>query len=893
MGGRKKHRALLIIGILLFILTGIPLIAVGISFIGRITPDSVIPDSFDLFASIPDPARLAASVLAHENLNEILALAELAPLVSNLHQLREAGLAENKLLRFAAKGKLDAAFFQDERLLAAWDMGVLSPLVKFFPFLAGKLTIPGLYYVQAGRNSRFEYRLQTGSAFYIGPYKNLLVFSNNSSLYESVISGSSREGDKYGSSVKKFKTRDYDIAFLISPQALANIFGNADGQLKSAIGLLQFPSPVEAALSILPNELRLRLASPIESGSQALQTLIERDSQGAPLVAMIPDNAQYVTALAAGGLKELLSAVSVISAGAPSGPDWENTLRRADSGARIAMGMNLEELLYSWSGSQFAVYGLEGRPSPVIAIEIRDEKKRKEVFDKAFKSIFLNENINLTLDGSRIPQIETPAFLSSLLALMKINIPSPYYLAHNNYLFISESAETLLEATNAVRRNEVLPRQELWRALSEDNSGPSSFTLFYSLEHSLPFFLKGSGIVPAILRTYRQGLTQLRFENRSLNVSLFTISGTGKGLAPVPGYPLDLPRLSANERTGKNLFAVSSGKDTRLLLSRANAVLAVNPIDQSIKEFTLSGPPGTGVFVVPAEAGNYGDGVAWIANSQGSVSLVNKDMESLKGFPVSTGIKLSASPVSYGGKIFLPSEDGYVHTVDSKAFVSRWGSDFSSPLRSPPFFIEFKNKTCAAVYPKSFFGEIFLLDASGVPLKPWPVPVSGIAFGTPVLFIAGYPDKTPRLFAAFITQAGELSIYAEDAEILQGFPLELEGVFYLQPVFDGEYLWVIESGGTLYRIGLNGEVFSRKIPRLSVKEDGYIAVAAIGKDKKTGVFFSGDGNALHGYYRNFSAIEDFPLPVWGRPVFGDLNADGKIEAAGIGMDNKLYTWQFR
>jgi hypothetical protein len=611
---------------------------------------------------------------------------------------------------------------------------------------------------------------------------------------------------------------------------------------------------------------------------------------------MIPDNTQYMTLLAAGSLKELLNAVSDISAGTPSGPDWENTLRRADSGARMALGMNLEELLYSWSGSLFAVYGLEGRPNPVIALEIKDEKKRKEVFDKAFKSIFLNENIQLNLDGNRIPRIETPAFLASFLALLGLNTPSPYYLVHNNYLLISESAETLLEAANAVRRNEVLPKQELWRALSEGNSGPSNFIMYYSMDHSPPFFLKGQGVVPAILKTYRRGLARISFENKVLNVFLSTISGTGKGLTPVPGFPLNLPQLSANEKTEKLLYAVSSGKDTKLLLARGNAVLAadpVNPVERSVNKFTLSGSVGSGVFVIPAETGNYGEGTAWIADSQGSVSFVNKNMESLKGFPVSTGIKFSASPVSYGGKLFLPDENGSVHTVDTKASVGRWGTDFSSPLRSPPSFIDFKNKTYAAVYPKSFFGEIFLLDVSGIPLKPWPVYVSGIAFGSPELFIAEYPDKTSRLFVAFITQVGELSIYDENAEVLKGFPLELEGVFYLQPVFDGEYLWVIESEGTLYRVGLNGEVVSRKVPRLSVKEDGYITTAEINRDKVTGVFFSGDGNALHGYFRNFSPIEDFPLPVWGRPVFGDLNADGKIEAAGIGMDNKLYMWQFR
>jgi hypothetical protein len=264
---------------------------------------------------------------------------------------------------------------------------------------------------------------------------------------------------------------------------------------------------------------------------------------------------------------------------------------------------------------------------------------------------------------------------------------------------------------------------------------------------------------------------------------------------------------------------------------------------------------------------------------------------------------LSAPPEAWGGKVFLCGGDGSVYTVDSRAdsraSVSRWGTAFSSALRSPPSFLDFNNKTYAACYPKSIIlGEIWLRDFAGNPLPAWPVPVSGIAFGSPLLFSAQAPGKadsglTAKLLVAFITQAGELAVYTENAEILQGFPIQLEGVFYLQPVFDGESLWVIESEGMLYRIDLKGEVFSRKIPRLSVKEDGYIEAAEISKDKKTGIFFSGDGNTLYGYFSNFSSPEGFPLPVWGKPVFGDLNNDGKIEAAGIGMDNKLYLWQFR
>ena len=884
MSGKKKRPALIIFCIVIIIILA-PLVAVGISFLGRIAPDSVLPDSFDYYASVPDPVHFARLVLNHEPLPDILALAELAPLVSNMNQLKDSGLTENKWVRYAAGGRLDVVFLPTGQLLAAWDSGVLSPFVRLLPVLAGRLNIPGLYYVNAGRNSRFEFRLDDGTVFFIGPYKNLLVISNNSSLYESVISGSSRE--KTGA--REFISRNYDAVFLLSPTALLDTLKDGDPQLLSALGLLKFPGPIEASLSILPNQLRLHLVSHLESDNAALRNIIGKNSRGTPLTAMIPDSAQYMTLLSAGSLKELMDAVSAIRAGGLHGANFETTMRRADSSARAALGMNLEELLFSWSGSQFAVYGLEGRPNPLIAIEIKDEGKRKQVFDRAFRSLFVSENVQLVLDGNRIPRIQLPGFLDSLLSLMNVHVPSPYYTVQGNYLFISESAETLLAAVNSVRRNEVLPKQQVWRTLSEDNQGPSSFYLYYSLDNSVPFFLRGSGAILAVLKSYRQGLTRLHLENRLLNISLSVFPGVTKGLAPLSGYPLDLTALG---RTGNQLYRISSGRDSRLLLTRGSNVLAVNPTDRTIKELHVSGPPGTSLYVIPAD-NSMG---AWVVNSQGYVSLVNKDLENLRGFPLITGVKLSAPPGAWGGRLFLPGEDGSVHTVDSNASINLWGMPFSSALRSPPSFLDFKNSTYAAVYPKSFFGEIFLLDSSGFPLEGWPVPVSGIAFGSPLLFIPGeaqYAGMRDRLFAAFITQAGELTVHNETAETLPGFPLELKGVFYLQPVFDGENLWIIESEGTLYRVSLNAEVLSIKIPRLLIREEGYITFAKTELSDGGVIFFSGEGNALYGYSGNFTALEGFPLPVWGRPVFADVNGDGKQELAGVGMDNKLYVWGFR
>jgi len=895
-GSKKKRRAPVIIVILFLVFIAVPLAVVGLSFIGKIAPDSVLPDSFDIYVSIPNAARLAENALSHEALPDVMALAELAPLMHAFNQAQNSGAIGNRWVRWVAGGRLKAALLPEDRFVAAWDAGIVSPLLRFLPAIARGINVPGLFFVRAGSDYRFEYRLDDGTVFFIGRHRNLLVVSNNAALFESAQSDASRDGRRASSAVA-FRSRNHDIAFLFSPRILVSLLEGdaADPRMLSALNLLEFQDHVEASLLILPNQLNIHLAAPLGTESEALQKIITRNSQVTPILSMIPRDAQYMTMLAAGGLRELLDGASAIAAGTAPGPDLENALRMADNASRFALRMSLEELLFSWTGTQFAAFGLEGRPHPVFAIEISDEAMRRSVFDRAFGTIFLTEDVRLNLDGNRIPRIQVPNFLASLLAAFGVNIPSPFYTIHNNYLLISESAETLLAAVNAVRRNEVLPRQDLWRALSADNSGPATVSLFYSLDRSIPLFLRGNSDLAAVLGLYRQGLVRLSLEDSVLRVSMSVIPGAGRGIVPVVGYPLDLTD-QAQGRVGNRLFSVSSGRDSRLLVTRGRDVLAINPIDRSIRELRGFGSPQAIVHAIPQtplRSPSYGE--VWVVDTFGNVNLTNRDLENLGGFPISTGIRLSAPPRAWGGRLFLNSEDGAVYTVDSMGSVSRWGA-FSAAVRASPSFLDFNNRTFVALYPRDIiFGEIFVLDGAGVPLPNWPVPVPGIAFGSPLLFSARHSSLQTgsqaalqeRLFAAFITQAGTLAVYADTAEMLPGFPLELDGVFFLQPVFDGESLWIIESEGTLYRVSLGGEVFSQRVPRLTVREEGYIAVAG---DR---VLFAGEGNALHGYSLNFNSLSGFPLPVWGRPVIGGILGSGGTELAGVGMDNRLYMWQFR
>jgi hypothetical protein len=871
---RKKNRGRRkILIILLVVLIGLPLVYIGAALIGRISPGEVIPDSYGFYLRVPDPVRLAGGLLGHETLPEILSYPELAPAIPLIRGLENSALLKNPILRFFLRGRLEGAMLKGGEVLLAWDSGLLSPLLRFLPALTKYITLPGLYYVQGGKNSRFEYRPEKGKPFFAGPWHNLLVIATDPQVFESVLAGRARDGDLRGSGEKTIAARDYDAALLVSPEILKKILSNQEARIAAALGEVDIPTPVEISLSLASQKLEIHAAAPARSQNPALRGFLEGRSPPPALTALLPGATQYGTILSAGSLRELYDAAAVFS-----GPELVSGMKNADASSRLYLGISLEDLLFSWTGTEFAVFGLEGRPSPVYAIQIGDERKRQEVFDRAFQTVVVHENIRLNLDGVRIPRIELPDFLRTFLQLWNIRVPSPYYTVQNGCLFVSESAETLLAAVRGIQKNDILPKTAIWRELAKSGSDSSSFSLYYSLDASLPFFLKGNTTLSAVLGLYRQGLLRLTFEDGLISLSLSAIPGSGGGLIAIPGYPLE-----TGGRLGNQVYGTAPGRtgENRLLLTRDTSALLLNPQDNSILEFDVGAP----LWFIPGS-----DQAAWVVSAQGRVTLVNENMEVQRGFPLITGLRLSAPPASRGGNLFLCDEDGTVYVIDPRGSISPWESSFPAAVRSPPSFISLprSGRTYAAVYPKSFLGEIWLLDAAGKALPHWPAPVPGIAFGSPLLFL-----RDNRVFAAFITQAGELSVFDENAAPLLPFPLELEGIFFKQPVFDGEFLWLADSGGTLFQVSLEGTVLRQRIPNLSVREEGYITTLDVNGDQIPEVFVTGDGNALHGYARNFSSLNGFPLPLWGRPFFGDLNGDGKLECAGAGLDNKLYRWQFK
>ncbi|MCL2720707.1 MAG: hypothetical protein FWD47_05150 [Treponema sp.] len=384
---KKPKRLKKFIIIFTCVLVVLSLAWVIFSMVGRIDAASVIPGSADFRISISNPMRFIDNLSSHESLHEfshVPALAFLTPLVNSFH---DAAALKNPLVRLAAMGKIEAALLPSEiedesgKLIAAWDMGFFSPLLRILPVVTVFVNIPNLYYVQSGSSSRYEIRTED-MTFFIAPYRNLLFITNCPKVFES--RGIMQD---HAQAFEKIKPSVYDAALVLSNNFIINLLSDQAPSISEILKNVEFESKVEAGISVSAKKFEFHLTAPLTSRQDSLSRILAQRSRTPNMAELIPADAQYATIMSAGTLNELYQTTLIFA------PDMDETLKTADNTSRFLLGLTLNDLLFSWSGNEFAAFGIEGRPHPIYAIQINDERKRQEVFDKAFRSIVLNENV--------------------------------------------------------------------------------------------------------------------------------------------------------------------------------------------------------------------------------------------------------------------------------------------------------------------------------------------------------------------------------------------------------------------------------------------------------------------------------------------------------------------
>lgn len=878
----RRRRALprVLFAVLLLLLLALATL-LAVSTLDRKPPTDALPDGFSAYARVASAGDFFESILELETADVILATPQAAGARSLLEALRTEPFLRSRFFRALAKVRMDGALYGSSWLAVA-DLGIRSAVTRLAPFVIPWLDVPGLAFSRSGGVTRFTYKTG-GTVVYAAARKNLLIASGDEALLERALPLSHASRDAQTAEILS-RRAPKDLRILLRTAELLALPRNAGpgssgNPLGRLLASLSLPGFAAVDLSAKNAFVRAELELPVSSEAPGLKPILSARSRPPAALSSLPEGAQYFSVLSAGTLEQLRDAALPLL-----GPEAEQAWSRADSASKAALGMDLVQLLLSWTGDEFGVYGLKGRAEKVFFVKVRDEARRRRVFQDVFETGALGEDDAVVLDGIRVPRVLFPWYLSALLSVLGAEIPQPYYMAEDNYLLLSSSAETLVAAVRDARAGKVLPRTDAWRALSEGIPADAAAMLYYSLDRSVPFFLQGQGALSIFLRQYDQGVASVRFSDGKMRLALSAVASGGRGTQEIPGFPLKAEgRPSGGIRAGKG-----EDRRTRLYwLEDGKNLVMYRPSSGTRKSMELDD---SGYFTLETRP----DGVVaavWAVSKRGSVWRMDSDLTSAEGFPIATGARAAAAPTlaplpgrdgSERG-LLLPLKDGGVLTVSGTGQAGSIPVTFDSPLASPLACLD----GILAAYPKSFEGRLWVLDSYGRSLDGWPATLSGIGYGSPLLVPLGSSFRV-----AFLTQAGEFSLWNDRGQGVPGFPVALEGVFYGTPIFAAGSFWAISESGILYRVGMAGEVDRLEVRGAGGKEP-MLAAQDIDSDGDPEIFVSGEGNALYGFTSKLGALKGFPVPGSGLPAFADLNGDGSPELLSTGVDGTIRAVSFK
>lgn len=788
-------------------------------------------------------------------------------------KFKSSKIRSNFFVRHALKRRVDAAVYEPAEngktgFIAVLDAGFLSGALRMSPLfiphikkLADKLELCSNEY---GRFYKFK------EAGYFVIHKNLFIFTSNREIMHSVMNyNNSSLYEPYAIKAISASLNE-PLRVLINSHSIINLLSasteksNINYYIEAIQPYLSNEKYASLNFGITNTELNLSIDVPFEIPQDMLShpvlKLLSKESSIPSLLPKLSDEIQYYTLINAGSLSELKEAALKIL---PPEKGFEAAWDKGDSVAKILFNQSLEEIIFSWTDNEFAVFGIEGKSEPVLGIKIADETKRREVFDKIFSSFIVQANDSLLVDGVRLPCIQIPSFISGILQALNINVPRPYYLIKNDFIYFSQSPENLVAINSNSKKSKKLSSSENWQRVSSKQSPDSTVSLYYNLERSIPFFIKGHSLSSKILSLYNSGRFDVKIKSEQISIQLQASALEMESSKNIPGFPVTL-----NNKAEPVLIKSDDKKKSMIFWIED---------DDSVNSLNCSTFTQNKISIPELSYIIKNNRELWAVTESGLVYLLDENLETKAGYPVLTGISEPSEPFIYKDSLGLMDEDGNLCFVNTQGEISSYQLETESAIKAAPAV----NGDTIAFYEKGFFGGIHVYSNMYNLTSEGPLELDGIAYGSPCIFgIDG------RQFIAMITQAGMLYLFDSDLQPVQNFPVELDGVFYLNVTASDNYIYALSSEGELYRVDMNGNYINIRIPYFSAKS-GNITIENFDDTGASEIFISGEGNSLYGFNSELELLPSFPIPGYGKPAFVDLNGDNKKDCIIITLDNTI------
>lgn len=849
-------------------------------------PLTLFPKNYAAFVHTESVFDSLNPILDLEACDTFLADPEYSSLRPMFMDLRKNDVRKSRLIQFLLKRKANIAFYNDEdpnvfKLLAVADLSYLSFASRIAPKILPHIKMKELNGINVVHEDNPECKYldeyitydTEDATFYIKTYKNLLIASDSKELLIRSLSGMdnitysrSEEKEMTNTEPDKIKisadTKYLSKQFLKDDKMLENIHTMFDAEKKSSIKI----TITEKNISV-ETDLPLDL----ENSNFEAKNLFTNKSNKSSLVPELTRKTQYYTSVHIAPLNELKDA---------SFPLLQKTQNiyslwnDADKWAERLLGLSIEDILFSWSGSELAVIGMEGNSDPVFALQIMDETQRINIFKKLDSSWLIKDNTSLILGGARIPCLQLPDFITKLLRCFGVDLPKAYYFVHGNFIYFCLSPQNLSAIYTQAKEKDYLVNTERWQAASGNLTETSSLSLYYNLERSMPFFITQNSMISKILKLYKFGRADVRIENNSLAFDLNASSVKSDETKIIEGFPVECQgKLNYN-----------------LMVSSQNNTVYWVENSKDINSFELDSlchnriPMAEKTAITPLSRSQKEKGDLWALTANGTVYLLTRSLKAVDKYPI-----IADSPANpfelcstEKNEMIYPTKDGRI------VFYSTEGNKYTK-IPETAGKIRTKPAVCGnklAFYAKGFDGQILYTDSISKEFdESKTCYIDGIGFGSPCLV-----EADGLTYTAFVTQSGTFYLFKNNA-IVSGFPIQLESTFHSNAVYLDHSFYLLGDDALVYKINMNGNYTTVQIPTSKSAKEGTIMTVESGKNK--GVYVSADENLIYGFNSDLELYPAFPLIGHGTPVFADVNGDSRKELIILSTDKKLYAWDYK
>ena len=892
--GKKKKMPLpvrILLGIIIFIISLVLVIAAAFAFCGFDRNDSAafFPKKFMVYVHTDSAWHAAEPMLDLRAVETFISTPEYADVRKLVMTLRSSPLRRNKYVELAASRAVDAAIYMDgtddSAFLACVDLSFFSLATRTARFYHSFLKVPGLSYDSG--NGIFIYE-KDQQKFFAASRKNLLIASNSLDLILDSLSRMHSDYTKEQLAVIKQNTGN-PVRIVASSKKIADMVIKQNPMLAKVEPLIAPDSLSSVSLKVNDDEISIDVNLPLtDTGADdmIMRSVLNRNSTLPGLIARLNENVQYYTILNSVSLEELKDEVFPLMS---DSVDMNSVWNTANGFSQSLFKLSLEELVFSWTGTEFAVLGIENHNDPVFVLQVKDEKQRQKVFKAIASSAIINSNDSLILDGVRLPRLELPRFLQTLLKLFDISLPAPYYLVRNGFVCFSENPEALSAIYKANGKMEKLSNNKSWLAVSKNQTPESTVSLFYDLNRSVPFFLRSNAGISKVLALYSIGRLDFCIKDFNLSIQLSAVSKERRNSKEIAGFPVALE----GKTDGILELSKAYGKDKDQMIFWIENKKVLHSMEvPSMKMASID--LGERSFIVADRNDSEKKGLLWAVTTDGQINFFDSKLENVEGFPVLTGENIQLKPAVTSDGIVVAGEDGNLVFVNSKGSVKKIQLPLNGSVKSSPsVFIDERKNEIVAVYDKSFIGQL-LFVINGKCAESLSVELAGIAYGSPAMAMVGGKN----LYCGFITQNGEFNLmHVSKDELVKktdsaSFVLDEtmtmpEGsVYNVNAVTDGKYFYVLSADAVLTRISINGEILSVRLPSMTARDGMLYAIDG-------NIYVSPDGNLIYGFDQNLELLLSFPLEGRGTAVFADINGDKKKDLFSLSIDNKLNAWNVR